>query len=135
MLFFPPMFALFSSFSHSVCVTVGHFPSSRGVWDGDSDRGDHRKSVLPGECCPAEQMQGAGSGEALCRGDGLDPGQGRSHTGDQSPGTRSSKSQRSRPIRWSRVSAPLVTKPLVSHIMAGCHQTTQTPLVEWKACC
>lgn len=85
------MFALQSP-SQYLCVPVGHLPSSRGVRDGDSDRGDHRKSVLPGECCAAEQVQGAGSGEALCGGDGLDPGQGRGHAGDQSPGTRPSKS-------------------------------------------
>lgn len=90
-----------------MCVSVGHLPPSRGARDGNSDRGNHRKSVLPGECRPAEQVQGAGSGEALRGGDGLDPGQGRGHAGDQSPGTRSSESPSSRPIRGTRVSAPL----------------------------
>lgn len=112
-----------------VCVSVGHLPSSRRVRDSNSDRGNNRKSVLPGECCPAEQVQGAGSGEAVCGGDGLDPGQGLGHTGDQSLGTRSSESQRSRAIRWARVSASPWSESSVSHIMTGCHPITQNPLV------
>lgn len=88
-----------------MCVSVGHFPSTRGVRDSYSDWGDHRESFVPGERRTAEQVQGAGSGEAVRGGNGLDPGQGRGCAGDQSTGTRSSKSQTSRPNRWTPVSA------------------------------
>lgn len=73
--------------SINLSVSVGHLPPPCGVWHCNADRGDHRESILPGERRPAEQVQGAGSREALCGGNGLDPGQGRGHTGDQSLGT------------------------------------------------
>ena len=57
-----------------------------------TDRSDHGEPVLPGERRPAEQVQGAGPGAAVCGGDGLDPGPGRGHTPYQGPGTRTIKS-------------------------------------------
>lgn len=65
------------TFSLYFCVTEGHLPSTCRMWNGYADRGNHRESVLPGERCLAEQMQGPGSRENLCGGDGLNPGQGR----------------------------------------------------------
>lgn len=72
--------------------SAGHLPSTRGVRYCSSDRGHYRKSVLPGECCPFEQVQGASFGKALSGGDVFDTEQGFGHTGDQSPGTRYNKS-------------------------------------------
>lgn len=90
-----------------LCVpdSQGHLPSSRGMRDDYLDRSDHRKPVLPGECCPAEQVQGARPGEALSGGDVVDPGQSFGGVGDQSLGARSSARQRSGPSSWRRVSA------------------------------
>lgn len=48
----------------------GHFPSSRWVRDGDSDRSDNRKPVLPGQRCSSEPVPGDRSGEALSWSDG-----------------------------------------------------------------
>lgn len=91
--------------SYKRVLSVGHLPASRGVWDCDSDWRHHRKSVLPSERCPAEQVQGASSGEALCGGNGLHPGQSYGRTGDQSPGPGFNKFQRWRSSSWTRVSS------------------------------
>lgn len=89
-LLFSSHVCLFPSLSLYLCV--GHLPSSRGVWDGHSDRGDHREPLLSGERCLAEQVQGAGAGEAVRGGDGIDPAPGRSLAGDQGAGRRSEQS-------------------------------------------
>lgn len=86
-------------------LSVGHLPASRGVRDCDSDRCHHRKSILPGELRPAEQVQGASSGEALCGSDDLHPGQSYDRTGDQSPEPGFNKFQRW--WCWTRVSSPV----------------------------
>lgn len=101
--FFLPCFF----FSVLLCAlsSKGHLSSSRGMRDDYFDRRNHRKSVLPGECRPAEQVQGARSGEALSGGDVVDPGQSRGCAEDQSLGTRCNETRRSRPSSWTRVSA------------------------------
>lgn len=48
----------------------GHFPSSRRVRDGDSDRSNNRKPVLPGQRRSSQPLPGDRSGEALSWGDG-----------------------------------------------------------------
>lgn len=101
--FFLPCFF----FSVLLCAlpSKGHLSSSCGMWDDYFDRSNHRKSVLPGECRPAEQVQGARPGEALSGGDVVDPGQSCSRAEDQSLGTRYNEPRRSRPSSWTRVSA------------------------------
>lgn len=84
---------------------VGHLPASRGMRNCDSDWCHHRKSILPGKRRPAEQVQGASSGEALCGGDGLHPGQSYGRAGDQSPGSGLYKFQRWQSSSRTRVSS------------------------------
>lgn len=103
--FFSPMFAIFFSVLLNALQPKGHLSSSRGMRDDYSDRSNHRKSVLPGECRPAEQVQGARPGEALSGGDVVDPGQSPGRAEDQSLGTRCNETRRSRPSSWTRVSA------------------------------
>lgn len=95
----------------------GHLSSSRGMRDDYFDRSHHGKPVLPGECCPAEQVQGARPGEAFSGGDVVDPGQSFGRAGDQSLGARSNTRQRSRPSSWARVSATLGTQHSLVHAM------------------
>ena len=96
-----------------VCVCAGHLPPSRGVRHGDSDWGDHGEPLLPGERGPAEQVQGAGAGEAVGGGDGPDPAAGRGLAGDQrvgagrQPGDGSGRASRLGAARIP-VSAPLL---------------------------
>lgn len=105
--------------SYKCVLSVGHLSASCGVRDCDSDRRHHRKSVLPGERCPAEQVQGASSGEALCGGDGLHPGQSYGRTGDQSPGPGFSEFQ-----RWWSSSRTRVSSTVAQYVdrkkLTGC---------------
>lgn len=91
--------------SYKYVLSVGHLPASCGVRDCDSDRCHHRKSILPGERRPAEQVQGASSGEALCGSDGLHPEQSYGRPGDQSPGPGFNKFQRWQSSSRTRVSS------------------------------
>lgn len=95
-----------------LCVpkSQGHLSPPRGMRDDYFDRSHHRKPVLPGQCCPAEPVQGARPGEALSGGDVIDPGQGFGRVRDQSLGARSNARQRSRPSSSRRVSATLGTR-------------------------
>lgn len=93
------------SLFYNLLFSEGHLPASRGVRNCDSDWRHHGKSVLPGEHCPTEQVQGAGAGEALCGGDGLYPGQSFGCTGDQSPGPGFDKFQQWRSSSRTRVSS------------------------------
>lgn len=56
--------------SSAFLPSLGHFPSSRGVWNRHSDWGNHRKSFFPGQFGSSESVPCYCSGEAVSRGDG-----------------------------------------------------------------
>lgn len=99
----------FLSYKHM--LSVGHLPASRGVRDPDSNWRHHRESILPGERCPAEQVQGPSSREALCGGDGLHPEQSSCHAGHPSPGPGFNKFQ-----RWRSSSRTQVSSTVSQHV-------------------
>lgn len=49
---------------------LGHFPSSRRVWDRDLDRSNHWKPFFPGQFSPSEPVSRYRSWETLSGGDG-----------------------------------------------------------------